>query len=1117
MADGTQIDVTKSSLESRLEIPELGHFEVVQLRLVEGLSERTYAEVEIAAHEDLDWSSKLLEICSLSVEEVHTATRLPLKSRGWKLRLGEARFVEHKDSAFRFVLKLHDPLWPLSLALDTRKFRNMSAQAIVSKILDEQHIAHEFRITQKLAVRKYTAQYRETKLAFIERLMEFEGIYYFVDDDGTVVFADESKSSERLREGAPYELIEAADGMARGDTGLHALSRGRRLVTGSVTAADYNWKKPLTTLRENARGEAERELEIYEFPAGYREIGQGQRIARLRCDAYRAQARYLDGKGNETGFAPGKGFAVAGLAAIPFAGEYLVVHVEHYARIGAFAEGQADAGGGSTYENRFRAMPLDVPFRPMPKTPRPTISGSHTAVVRGPAGEEIHTDEYGRFRAQLHWDREAKGTDEDSRWMRLMQETSSSMVIARSGWEVMVGYVDGDPDRPMGLGRTINGQMLPTYGLPSNKNTMSIKTPSSPATGGFSEIKMDDSGGSQLMAFRAEKDFDGLVKNDKSEKVGHNETHEVTNQFKREIHGSQFVTIGGNDSHDYGATSELKVGGNRDVFVAGSETVKIDAGLQLASTKGESEKVGVVRLSVVGSIKIPDFKKMAKDALASLNPIAAIKAQLKNPFDGLLGKIKEDVKSVEQILKDPKQLFAKPLADIKAAADGLKGILDDPKKNLLAPAQKALQKQLQDAGKDLAKAALDKAKAAFKEEGLSGALKAGWGSFEEGAKALLEGLPEASKKTVLESLQKSIGPKVQEMMKLGGIVELPEGFKLDGPGGLLPSMEQLESLYGGDKLLQSFTGYVQDQVGSRVQEVMTLGGLIELPKDFKLDGPGGVLPSMEQLQSLYGGGALPAAIQGYIQQSVGGQVTGLLTAGGMIPLPEGFKLDGFGGFLPSIDNLKQLYSIENLKAGLVPRLDAALNQATGGLYDSFFPKGANGQRAFELGWDQVDKLIDMFTTGGMSKTAKLSIKVIVGGATVKAAIGPIEWGSKAAWMETIGGMKFTRTPVQIDQDVKKKMTVTVIGKALRSAEETITVHSDGDSSITVKARSEYDAGKSVEVVGVDKLSIDVDASMLFDGGGSTIKITTSSVKLDSPKVGLSGKNVVLLGTPLKLA
>lgn len=478
MAAGTD-DLTTATIEARLDVPNLSGFELVRAKVSEGLSTRTAVEVEVASTEDVDWASALLATCALVLEERQQGSGIVTKSRRWALRLGEARFVEHGDSELRYTVRLFDPLWPLGLGLSTRKYRNKSAAEIVSQLLDEASIPFAWQLAQPLPTRKYTAQYRESNLAFIERLMEFEGVYYAFDEEGRVVFSDTSPAAERLRGGTPYPLIEAAGGMSRGDVGLHELRRGARLQTGRVTLGDYNWKKPGLSLRETGTGERDSQFERYEFPGGYREPAQGQRLAKLRSEAHRVGAEYLDGRGNETAFAPGVGFGVDEDGLPDVSGEYLVVRVDH--SFSNKPNGRGRDTEDARYENKFRAIPLATPFRPLPKTPRPKVAGSHTAMVRGPAGEEIHTDRYGRLKAQLHWDREAAGSDEDSRWIRLMQETSSSMVIARTGWEIVVGYIDGDPDRPVGLGRSINGEMAPSYGQPANKNMMAIRTPSSPS------------------------------------------------------------------------------------------------------------------------------------------------------------------------------------------------------------------------------------------------------------------------------------------------------------------------------------------------------------------------------------------------------------------------------------------------------------------------------------------------------------------------------------------------------------------------------------------------------------------------------------------------------------
>jgi type VI secretion system secreted protein VgrG len=527
-----------------LELAGFRGFAVVGLEIDERVSGRTSARVEITTNEDLPFESSVGEPAKLTL---HRATDSEMAQRVWTLDFAEAVFLGHKNRSFRYELSFVDPMWKLGLGRATRKFRNLSATDIVSAVLGEAGIKHRFELAgPPLPVKKYCAQYREDNLTFVERIMELEGIYYRLAEDGTVVFGDASGSADLIAGGRIFELVEAANALRSASSeAVFELRRGARVQSGRVTLGDYNWKKPNVPLRAMGSGDAETYLERFHYPSGYRDPDRGALLAQRRVEAYRAQAHFLEGKGNILSLAPGRGIRIGSLIGYAFSGEYFTTSVLHRLTRIAYQEDEPDVGRGATappaltYENRFEGIPRSVPFRPIPRAPRPTVAGSHTAMVRGPSGSEIHTDKYGRFRAQLHWDREATGTDEDSRWLRALQETSSSMVLARTGWEVFIGYIDGDPDRPIGLGRAINGIAPPTYGLPANKNAMTIHTPSSPATGGYSEIKMDDSAGSQKISIRAEKDLDTVVKNDKLEKVGHDETHEVGLNLKRTVAGDR--------------------------------------------------------------------------------------------------------------------------------------------------------------------------------------------------------------------------------------------------------------------------------------------------------------------------------------------------------------------------------------------------------------------------------------------------------------------------------------------------------------------------------------------------------------------------------------------------
>ena len=210
--------------------------------------------------------------------------------------------------------------------------------------------------------------------------------------------------------------------------------------------------------------------------------------------------------------------------------------------------------------------------------------------------------------------RSAKGTDEDSRWVRVLQETSSSMVLARVGWEVSVGYIDGDPDRPIELSRLINGQMMPSYGQPSRKNMMTIKTESYPGKQGFNELRMDDSAGQMRMDIHAQRDLANTVENDKTEKILANHTHFVKTGVDRVVEKNQTVTIGANELQDVQADYTQNVKKDRTETISGSETIQIGTSGSRTVQGNDVESVGSVRQTTAGmpSVSVPPAKDMIK-------------------------------------------------------------------------------------------------------------------------------------------------------------------------------------------------------------------------------------------------------------------------------------------------------------------------------------------------------------------------------------------------------------------------------------------------------------------------------------------------------------------------
>ncbi len=606
----SKTDVLEIQVELGIDQP----FEVVSCRIHEGISEVTHARIEVASMEDLDLERVLAEDAKILL------LLDGIVERTWTLKVGKAHFLTAKNDSLRFSIELFSPEWLLRFSKDTRKFRKLSAQDIVTSVLTKAGLTQKWQVTRKTPRRNYCVQYRETNFDFVRRMLEFEGIFYTFDEDGTMVLSDRSSAAESIPGISHFELHETESALTDGAEGVHEIWRGARVLSGKMTANDFDWKKPDVRLIKSHEGERDTDLEFYDYPTGYRNAEDGEYLARIRLEALRAEARYVHGRSSVTRFAPARLFTFGPLAGAAFAGEYLLTRIDHTYYNPAYPAADTSHGGKYIYKNEFTAIPRDVPFRPAVTTPHPNIDGYHTAMVRGPVGEEIHTDKYGRFRAQFHWDREAVGTDDDSRWLRIVQESASSMFLARVGWEMNVAYIDGDPDRPIGLSRNINRVMPPAYGLPVKKNLMTIKTPTSPANGGYNEVRLDDSAGAQEFYIQAERDLLNIVKNDRSEAIGNNETRLVVGMLQETVERDQSVLIGANANIESDGMHQLRVQKDRSDTVGGNESIHTGSGMTVDVKGNDNEKVGSVRLTIAGSISPPNPIDRAKAALQGMVP-----------------------------------------------------------------------------------------------------------------------------------------------------------------------------------------------------------------------------------------------------------------------------------------------------------------------------------------------------------------------------------------------------------------------------------------------------------------------------------------------------------------
>ncbi len=463
-------------------------------------------------------------------------------------------------------------LWLLTQTSDLRIFQEKSAIDIIEQILGDNQVSdYTKKLNNSYTPRTYCVQYRETDFNFISRLMEEEGIsYYFEHGEGkhTLVLADDASAHSPCphQEYVRYQL--SSGGVLHDEDLINTLEVRNEIRAGKYSLNDYNFKTPNTRLQvemDSRQNLGPGEKEFYDYPGLYEKRGGGDALVRVRIQEEEAQVATLNGSGNVRAFVSGATFTLEDYFREEMNNKkYLLLSVSHRAEQAGYQT--RGSGAETSYSNTFTCMPADTPFRPRRLTPKPVVEGVQTAVVVGPSGEEIHTDEYGRIKVQFHWDREGHNDQNSSCWMRVGQlwagPSWGSMFIPRIGQEVIVDFIEGDPDRPIVVGCVYNAHNMPPYQLPGNKTKSTIKSNSSKGGGGFNEIRFEDLKGSEEIYIHGQKDENIVIENDKTQSVGHDESLTVGNDRTKDVGRDETITIGRNIT--------LTVGENR------SETVGVD-------------------------------------------------------------------------------------------------------------------------------------------------------------------------------------------------------------------------------------------------------------------------------------------------------------------------------------------------------------------------------------------------------------------------------------------------------------------------------------------------------------------------------------------------------------
>lgn len=512
----------------------------------------------------------------------------------------------------------------LTLSQNCRIFQNKTVPQVVEEVFQKLGYSdYKFRLQGEHTAWEYCTQYRETAFEFVSRLMEIEGMYYFFQQDEgkhTMIIVDHKSAHQPC----PYQSefrYDKVTGYNHGPDTVYHWVPAIQVRPGKYAHKEYNYNKPTDPLYSEmsakAGGGQDPKHEIYDFPGDYEVRQEGDDWVRLRIEEEENDHQTATGKSNCRSMASGYRFSLTEHDRQDQNRSYLVTKVSHQGQEGTFFGGTDEQQ--AQYENQFEALSSDAQFRQDRKSPTARMMGSQTALVVGPKGEEIYTDALGRVKVSFHWDRESKNDENSSCWIRVKQAGAGNgfghIWLPRIGQEVVVDFMEGDPDRPLITGSVYNQDTRLPYKLPDNKTISGIKTRSSLGGGdnNYNEIRLEDKMGAELFVVQAERDMELLVKHDR--------TSLVKNDENLTILGNQSESITKTRSAQVQGDEQLQVKGKINIEATGSISIKATGRIVLQSTSGISliGPGGYINISG-GGISIEGVKVDINSGLAAPSP-----------------------------------------------------------------------------------------------------------------------------------------------------------------------------------------------------------------------------------------------------------------------------------------------------------------------------------------------------------------------------------------------------------------------------------------------------------------------------------------------------------------
>ncbi len=504
-----------------------------------------------------------------------------------------------------YAVTLRPWTWLLSRRINCRIFQDKTVPEIVSKVFEDAGFSDfEKKLQGSFPQRTFCVQYRESDFDFVSRLLEEEGIFFFFrheEQRHVLVLTNHMADLPDCPGQAKADYLPVEGGQTGRDT-IQAWERTQQLQSGKYTLRDFNFEDPANSLETTAATTqsigGNSKLEIYDFHIGdYGATNNGQRLARLRMEAEESAGTAIRGASSCRGFVPGHRFQLAQhFRSAMNDKQYMLTSVRHQLIQPSPLE-TTDGSTTTTYVNDFTCVPADTTFRPVCTTHKPIIQGPQTAMVVGPKGEEIYVDKYGRVKVQFHWDRLGKRDEASSCWIRVSRAWASKMwgqvAHPRIGDEVIVEFLDGDPDQPIITGCVYNAQTMPPYELPANKTQAGIVTRSSPdgTAQNFNEIRFEDKKGSEELLIHAEKDQTTSVENDQTVTVGHDQSVTIDHDQKVDIANEQSILVKKNRMLSVDENDTQTVGKDRTITVDGDHTETISGSRTLSIGKDETETI----------------------------------------------------------------------------------------------------------------------------------------------------------------------------------------------------------------------------------------------------------------------------------------------------------------------------------------------------------------------------------------------------------------------------------------------------------------------------------------------------------------------------------------------